>query len=208
MKKIGKLLLLLLLINSCASYINKMHREFDGASNVRKKYEKDRFDQYRRGKVTARKNNVNSFKNPYIVPSVQRNYRPLAKAKKRYRVNDIADSQGDGSLWSGVEGRGNYLFTNNDDKRNGDIILIQVADKLKKEMSAELKRAFPSPTRKPKKKSSTTDPSKAPASTAPKVAEKKEDEKTTIHDRISSVVIEEINKEHLLIRGKKKCSLP
>jgi flagellar L-ring protein precursor FlgH len=201
MKQVLQAILILSLFSSCASYMEKMYRQLDKTSDVNERNEKDHFDQYRKKKKLNREDRITSLTNPYVEPSVKRVYKPDAKVRKRYKTNDIADSSGDGSLWSGVEGRGNYLFTNDNSKRNGDIVLIQVADKLKNEISAELKRAFPSKANiKPTAKEGAA--KKEPASVAAE-APKKEGSKVTIHDRVSGVVIEEINKEHVLIRGRK-----
>lgn len=195
------LILITLFTTSCANYINKMHNQFDQADSKKESFHKDQFQQYRKKKDQAH-NSITSLRNPYVVPSVKREYKPESAVKKRYKAEDLADSRGDGSLWSGVEGRSNFLFTNNEHKINGDIILIQVATKLKNQITAELKRAFPKPALPPK-----NDAGKAPASAAtpkPEVA-KNDDAKSeeTVHDRISSVVIEEVNKDHVIIRGRK-----
>jgi len=197
---------LLFLMSSCSHYVSKLHKSFDAADGLTEERSKDRFDQYRKKKDVEAKQTMSSLNNPYVVPSTKRNYRPQRQERKRYKIDDLADSRGDGSLWSGVEGRDNFLFTDDDKKRNGDIVLIQVADKLKSEITSELKRAFPSPPtptrlegKKPASKNSTSksDPKKAAA----KSGEAEED--TKIHDRISGVVVEQINKDHILIRGRK-----
>lgn len=202
MIKTINLFLFFIFLSSCSHYVSQMHRSFDAADGRSPERSRDRFDQYRKKKDYEDKQTMNSLRNPYVVPSTRREYRPMAVTKKRYRADDLTDNRGDGSLWSGVEGRDNFLFTNNEEKRNGDIVLIQVADKLKNEITAELKRAFPSPmvtTKKP-----TKAPASAPApaqSAAPNGGEDKEE--TKIHDRISGVVIEQINRDHVLIRGRK-----
>ncbi len=196
------LILITLFTTSCASYINQMHSQFDKSDSEKEGYDKDQFQQYRKKKDQGH-NSISSLRNPYVVPSVKREYKSEASAKKRYKADDLADTRGDGSLWSGVEGRSNFLFTNNEEKRNGDIILIQVADKLKNLITSELKRAFPTAATAPKKGAGKT-PASA-ASPAPKAAPEKpgEEGEQTVHDRISSVVIEEVNKDHVIIRGRK-----
>lgn len=203
------LILSALVLNSCANYISQMHSEFDRADGITpQKVEQDKFSMYRRQKAMRPRPNprkmVNSSSNPYVVPAVKRNYKD---ENKRYKAKDLADSQGDGSLWSGVEGRNKFLFTENDEKSHGDIILIKVAGKLKNEITAELKRAFPSPIKNEKdgeKQEEGKEASKAPASTAATPEEQKVDDTTDkIYDKISSVVVEEINEDHLLLRGRK-----
>jgi flagellar basal body L-ring protein FlgH len=200
-----------LTLSSCANYINQMHKEFDRAEGAPPPAQRDKFALYRQNKMRQqRKPLINSENNPYVVPSVKRDYQPQNAPRKRYKANDLADNAGDGSLWSGVEGRNNFLFTENREKSNGDIILIKVAGKLKNEITAELKRAFPAPVKTKKKKGDEEKeeaPGKAPASTtaqAPAGDDKQVDASgDTIYDRISSVVVEEINKDHILIRGRK-----
>jgi flagellar basal body L-ring protein FlgH len=180
-----------------------MHSQFDRSDSNKEGYNKDKFQQYRKKKDQGH-NSISSLRNPYVVPSVKREYKSESSAKKRYKAHDLEDNRGDGSLWSGVEGRSNFLFTNNEHKINGDIILIQVADKLKHQITSELKRAFPTAPAAPKKAGGKTPASATPAP-APKTADaKKEDgDEQTVHDRISSVVIEEVNKDHIIIRGRK-----
>ena len=204
------LIIFSLTLSSCANYISQMHREFDRAEGAPPPMQRDKFALYRQNKMRQqRKPLINSESNPYVVPSVKRDYQPQNAPRKRYKANDLADNAGDGSLWSGVEGRNNFLFTENREKSNGDIILIKVAGKLKNEITAELKRAFPAPVKTKKKKGEEEkegDAGKAPASaTAPAGGDDKEVDASSdkIYDRISSVVVEEINKDHILIRGRK-----
>lgn len=195
-------LLSLFLFSSCANYINQMHREFDRADGVEapQQRQRDQFNMYRRQKEVKTQSIINSENNPYVVPSIKRDYKNPNEAPKRYKASDLADNNGDGSLWSGVEGRNNFLFTENEKKSNGDIILLQVAGKLKNEITAELKRAFPAPQKLDAKKVAA--PAKAPASES--ASEDQVDQNSDkIYDRISSVVVEEINQDHLLIRGRK-----
>ena len=211
------LIIAALSLASCSNYIAQMHREFDQQDGYNPPPQKrDQFAMYRgqqsmqprrqSPRSLSSKPMINSESNPYVVPAVKRDYRNPSEDKKRYKADDLADNQGDGSLWSGVEGRNNYLFTEEDQKSHGDIILIKVAGKLKNEITAELKRAFPSPIKAKEGAQKEGDPGKAPASAA--AAPSKEDDKVDdstdkIYDRISSVVVEEINDDHLLLRGRK-----
>jgi len=187
-----------------------MHKEFDAADGVKPPVKRDKFALYRNGrrelKSPPRKSMINSESNPYVVPSVKRDYKNPDARRKRYKANDIADNRGDGSLWSGVEGRNNYLFTENEKKTNGDIILIKVAGRLKNEITAELKRAFPTPVKKSNKKEEDKKETAGPAPAAADKAagdDKVDDSTDKVYDRISSVVIEEINDDHILLRGRK-----
>lgn len=210
MKQLRGLLIIsfCLLCTSCANYISQMHREFDRADGEPAPVARDKFALYRQGS----KNNgpapmLNSANNPYIAPNIKRQYEPQDQPKKRFKANDLSDNSNDGSLWSGAEGKNNFLFTENKDKSNGDIILLKVAGKLKNEITAELKRAFPSPIEKKKDEGDKKEaaPGKEPAS-AKNDSEEDSDVDASgdkIYDRVSSVVVEEINQDHLLLRGRK-----
>jgi flagellar basal body L-ring protein FlgH len=132
-------------------------------------------------------------------PQVRRNYRPQNSVKKRYTAADLTDnSQNDSSLWAG-KGRQKHLFTAQKDKKHGDIILINVKKDLKNDVTLELKKAFPDFPKAVAKTDETEEKKTEPAEEA---AKPQEDE-TKVYDRVSSVVIEEINDDHLLIRGQK-----
>lgn len=188
----------MLTLSSCANYINKMHSEFDredGKVTRRKREKADTFDQFRnsrrnpKGSSTARGN---------VLPAIKRNYGQRASQKRRYTANDLVDNTNSVSLWSGA-GNDNYLFTKNKWKRNGDIVLINVKSELKRLISLELKRAFPS---MPKKKTEKT--AAAPGAPAAPAAPKDVGaEKGKTYDKVSSVIVEEISKDHLLVRGQK-----
>lgn len=206
--KVFLLIIASLFFSSCANYISQMHREFDRADGTPPPTTKrDKFSLYRQNQMKPRRNMINSSNNPYVVPSVKRSYKPERVQRKRFKARDLADSGGDGSLWSGNEGRNNFLFTENRKKSNGDIILLKVGGRLKNEITAELKRAFPSPVKKKKKDQAdpAKDEGKAPASTAAAGGDDKEVDASTdqVYDRISSVVVEEINQDHILLRGRK-----
>lgn len=213
MKLLNVLLFIMisLTLSSCANYISQMHREFDRAEGAPPTMKRDKFALYRQRNMRPQKPMINSNNNPYVVPSVKREYQPQNSPRKRYKASDIADNAGDGSLWSGVEVRNNFLFTENREKTNGDIILLKVAGKLKNEITGELRRAFPAPVKSKKKKDGEEKevaPGKAPASTAATPSAGGDDKDVDasgdkVYDRISSVVVEEINKDHILIRGRK-----
>lgn len=199
-----------LLFSSCANYISQMHQEFDKHDGVKPPPQRDKFALYRQNQMASKyskKPLITSESNPYVVPSVKRDYKNPSSPAKRYKAKDLADNRGDGSLWSGQEGRNNFLFTRDNKKSNGDIVLIKVAGKLKNEITAELKRAFPSPIPKKTeddKSEEKESAAKEPASTTASSEDKKVDASTDkVYDRISSVIIEQINEDHLLLRGRK-----
>lgn len=191
------ILVSLFTLTSCASYINKMHSEFDKADGRVKSprmQKRDSFDRFRN--TNNRQMRTSTSSQPNVLPQVKRRYVPQ-NTKRRYTANDLVDNSNSASLWSGA-GNDNYLFTKNKWKRNGDIVLINVKKGLKRSITLELKRAFPS---MPKKKKKDAKPA-APAAPATAQAEdSNKDEKT--YDKISSVIIEEISKDHLLVRGQK-----
>ena len=126
-----------------------------------------------------------------LSPRVERHY---GKSQKRNRINDLYDNGNEGSLWFGV-GQGNYFFSRNNIKKNGDIVIIDVGDKLKKDIMFELSRRFPSMINRRKK---IGDKNKN------KNLKKSDDkDRKGVKNRISGVVIEEINQGHLIVRGRK-----
>jgi flagellar basal body L-ring protein FlgH len=139
-----------------------------------------------------------------LEPQVKRQYKDEKTALKRYTASDLTDSGNDGSLWAGSDPNA-FLFSNNKTKSSGDIVQINVGNKLKDEITMELKRAFPDNPyetkaakegEKGKADSTPTPTEKKPAATADAPA-------MDVKDKISSVVVEEINREHLLIKGRK-----
>lgn len=152
-------------------------------------------------KQNSRSGNILSTNtNNSVNPSVKRQYLSQATARKRYTSNDLNDNDSDGSLWADGN-NSNFLFSVDSTKSNGDIILINVLSNLKNEITSELKRNFPDVvTRKGKKTAGAkeaTPPAKNQGATVATGGA------GTIYDRISSIIIEEINKEHLLIKGRK-----
>jgi flagellar basal body L-ring protein FlgH len=190
-----------------------MHAEMDrdsAAQNKRRQKKPDTFDQYRQNprqnsrynrrppnQLNRPQHRISTGNQNAVLPSIKRQYRPEAVVRRRYKARDLTDNQHDGSLWSG-QGNDNYLFTQNKKKRNGDIILINVFKTLKDEITAELSRATPKPPVSAKKEGEEKKPA-APVANAPK----KEENPSKVQDRISSVIIEEINKDHILLRGQK-----
>ncbi|MCK5073878.1 MAG: flagellar basal body L-ring protein FlgH [Bacteriovoracaceae bacterium] len=207
-----KLLLVfsLLFSVSCASYINRIHKEMDRDSRKTiKRQKRDKFALYRkRSRYKDRYRNqkrISSKKFQHLSPSIKRNYRSKSETKKRYTAHDLDDNSASGSLWAG-SGKDSYLFSSEQKKQNGDIVIINVLKNLKDQIAVELKRAFP--VSKRKKKDAKVGAAKvATTTTQPKpVAEKTDGEnknETQVFDKISGIVIEQINREHLLLMGRK-----
>ncbi|RLA65103.1 MAG: hypothetical protein DRQ88_02395 [Epsilonproteobacteria bacterium] len=114
----------------------------------------------------------------------------MLKRKKRFDA-ERNDTSGP-SLWTG-KGTNSYLFTNQTEKQLGDIIRVNVLSKLKKEITNELKLS--ANYDKWERNSADSKDTKKP--------DKSKDNKVSPHDHISTVVEEEINQTHLLIKGRK-----
>lgn len=202
MKKIFYLLTCLFLLTSCSSYVSRMHNQIDHAKGIRKKNpRKDNFGMYRGGRFGRQApRSLSSKRKKFTDPRVKRKYR---RTKRHYSAEDLVDNNESGSLWSG-SGQGSFLFSKNNFKRNGDIVIIQVQSDLKNEIAAELSRAFPKPLPKEETGDKKEGEDKKPVAKKeePK-AKKPKDAPGKVYDKISAVVIEEINKDHLLVRGRK-----
>ncbi len=206
----------LMLLTSCASYIDRVHRQLDREEMKDRRFAptagayrnstNPNFDLYRNGGnrqvVTDQaRQRLSSSNRKYAPPSTKRLYRPAEAVKKRYTANDLTDNGNQASLWAQDD---NQLFQRVEKKRNGDIILIEVAGRLKNDITMELKRAFPDPPKR-KKKGDAAKPEEGgeKKETAEAPAQPEAPTGNKIHDKISSVIIEEINEDHVLLRGRK-----
>lgn len=201
----------LFLFFSCAGYVNSIHKEIDGHGKNKKK---DNFALYRKNKkgindkitLTKGAEDAEEFE-----PRIKRQYKPLAKA--RVSAQDLQDNDSAGSLWNSETADG-YLFSRDAFKKSGDIIVVKVQGKLKNEITSELKRAFPAVKKKVSKDKDKDKAKDGKEGEKPEVAKSddnpanKEEEhvsdETKIYDQISSVVIEEVNKDYVLLRGQKE----
>lgn len=220
----------ILLFTSCSSMVDGFYDDLD-KDNQKTISNNDKFDLYRKPYDQTNESSFNQTSNPLqnndnnsrysgtstqttqnLPPNVQRQYVPAQQSRKRYRAEDLLDNDTSGSIWA-VAGKENFLFSTDTSKQRGDIVLINVFDKLKNEISLELKRAFPDPPKKDKeeeeekpkenkegekKKVSSTPPSPQIPSQVPQAPQQE------VIDKISAVVIEEINKNHLLVKGRKQ----
>jgi len=224
-----RLLIILFSINftftSCGvvdGYHNKFDKEkrqqYDQQSG-RYKYNKDRFEQFRQkgngfagnnmrslqNNANAKINSVSSANVGNFKPGVQRLYNK--QKKPRLKAQDLYDNGNTASLW-GTQDLDSFLFTKTNYKKLGDIIVIKVVKGLKDEIGLELNRRFPA-----MKKEEEEDEAKDGKDADGKKDEKKTAEKKDapapaadpkkIYDKISGLVVEEINKGHILIRGRK-----
>ncbi|MBP9681442.1 MAG: flagellar basal body L-ring protein FlgH [Bacteriovorax sp.] len=213
------LLAVVTVFSSCSSYMNSIYSDFEQqerANNDIDSPNADTFDQYRRPKrrTSAAYNKIDrtvtTGNTKLIAPEVKRQYKGEKETAKRYTASDLTDNGNDGSLWAGSDPNA-FLFSNSKNKTSGDIIQINVLPRLKNEITMELKKAFPDNPFESKAmadaKAEETKPGASPTEAKP--ADKKEPavaESTGgegAQDKISGVVVEEINREHLLIKGRK-----
>ncbi len=192
-----KWLVLLVLFSffSCANYVQSVHRQID---NEQRQQQRMRYRSDRRpiqNPVTLGGPTANTKKNLY--PSVKRNYNTTAK--RRYQASDLVDNQSDGSLWSGKNSE-TFLFVNNNLKRKGDIVIIEVKKQLKDKIQDELKRAFP----EPKKRGAKAAEEPAGEEEAQTAANAPAENPDKVYDKISTTVMEQMNQDYLLIRGRKE----
>ncbi|MGZ3788432.1 MAG: flagellar basal body L-ring protein FlgH [Bacteriovorax sp.] len=206
----------LLFLTSCSSYMNTVYHDFEEQERANSEVDvpADNFDQYRHPKRRTSSvynkvdRTVTTGNAKMVAPLVKRQYKAEKDAVKRYTASDLTDNGNDGSLWAGSDPNA-FLFSNNKSKNSGDIVQINVLPRLKNEITLELKKAFPDNPYETRAgaevKSDET--GKAPASE--KAADKKETAAENSgssdngQDKISGVVVEEINREHLLIKGRK-----
>lgn len=195
------LLLICLFFTSCASYIARMHNSID-RSMAQQSGQKapDHFDQFRNPApktmaATASPARITSNQQPNMAPAVQRQYRPTETNNRRVTANDLNDNDNSGSLWVN-NGNPASLYSSNKSHGHGDIILVDVYRKLRNEITLELQRAFPpQPT-------TAADGTETPEAQAAQANEDVTDNEK-VYDRISTVIVEQINQDHLLLRGRK-----
>jgi flagellar L-ring protein precursor FlgH len=201
----------LFLFTSCGTYVDNIYRDLDKSErDAEVDIQDDQFDRFRNTKrrtssvYNKPKGNrdVSTTNQKYVEPTVKRQYQEEKVALKRTTASDLTDQGNDGSLWTGNDS-GQFLFTTSKSKNSGDIVQINVLAKLKNEITLELKRAFPENPFEAK--TGTEEKSKDGTAAAPKAAAKDSADMTDQgpSDRISGVVVEEINREHLLIKGRK-----
>lgn len=215
--KIATLILLssLTLLTSCSSLMDGMYRDLDrqeraSSDNEDDNSQPDQFDQYRKNtkrrtssvynKPGRNRGEVTTSTAKIVEPGVKRQYQDERKALKRVTASDLTDNGNDGSLWGGSDPNA-FLFSTSKSKTSGDIVQINVLAKLRNEITMELKRAFPENPYEAKAsgEKKTDAPATPPVADAAKTA----DGTDSGNDRISGVVVEEINREHLLIKGRK-----
>lgn len=195
--------LLLLNLTSCASYVKNFHRQIDqeqrANSGQPRQRQNSNYGADRRpinNPVTLNGPSADSIRN--MDPRFQRQY---TEGDRRARSSDFVDNDSDGSLWSGKE-TGNFLFVTNNLKRRGDIVIVEVMNELKDKIQEELKRNYPERAA-PKAKAPAAEekPAEAPAEN---IADQNSNDPNKIHDKISTSVVEVLNQDYLMLRGRKE----
>lgn len=205
------ILFLLFFLTSCANYINSLHRQIDreerGNSRERISRSEDRFGNYRERDRFRPENDKRPIKNPVtfslgsepsgaVRPPVKREYRP-----QRYQADDFIDNDTGGSLWTN-QGSGASLFTYQNDKQMGDMVIINVLENLRNQISAELKRVFPDVKAASKNDSGEKKGAQASPATLTTPADNEMDMK--VYDKISGTVMKEVSKDYIMLRGRKE----
>jgi len=205
-----RLLIMLLFFTSCASYVNSFHRQIDNEEQAKRAAMARRYQaqqQANRGydnrpiQNPLTLNGVPTANTQRVLePSTQRSYN--SKGTRRYKAEDLIDDDKGGSLWSGDNSE-SFLFVTNNMKREGDIVIVEVLENLKDKIQDELKRNFPDrPAPKSAKKGDDQkeeEKKEEPAAPAPGV-----NLPNKVYDKISAKVVSSVNKDYLLIRGRKE----
>lgn len=225
------LLYSLLIFNfGCANYVNQLHRQIDSKkqptnapiknnletsekknpNQIRSPFEDPfYYASYYKGKPIKLKNDLRPINAPKSVGAAGASNTP--EYKKRHKAGDFKDNGNNASLWSG-KGKSRYLFSDIKSKEIGDIIIINVFESLKNRISNELKRNFGSAPKKAvvavkpaADDKATTGKKEEPKKEVAKVEEDKDLEATNkIYDKISGLIVEEVNQDYLLVKGKKE----
>ncbi|MCY4644810.1 MAG: flagellar basal body L-ring protein FlgH [Bacteriovoracales bacterium] len=117
--------------------------------------------------------------------------------KKRKKIHDLHDNSNEASLWSG-EGKENYLFLRNTSRKRGDIVIIAIGPKLKEEIDLRLSKSFRRTNiKKAKRKKVALNENRS-------LKKGSENNNTNVDEKISTVIVDEIGKDHLLLRGRKQ----
>lgn len=210
-----KTILLISILTSCASYVQKMHSQINaeqrigeastsGQESTQIPYGQKKFyDPYNgyRG-IPVDKRDARPIETPLTLGGPQIKSAPIVRRNdsRRYTVEDLKDNSDNSSLWNGKNSE-SFLFVQNNIKRTGDVVIIEVMSTLKDDITNELKRAYP----EAKTTSNTSEESNTEKTTTV-VAEKAESsaDESKVYDKISTMVVEEVNKDYLMIRGRKE----
>ncbi len=209
-------LFLLFFLVSCAGFVDNIHRQMDREDKIvkgtREYQPQDRYAAYRSQNRFHPENDKRPIKNPVtyslgsdpsgqMKPAVKRDYRP-----QRYKADDFVDDESSGSLWAN-QGQSSSLFTYQNDKHTGDMVIINVLENLRNQISAELKRTFPDkPRARGKELGKEGEADKKEAASAPSGGPNNQDNEMDmkVYDKISGTVMEEVSKDYIVLRGRKE----
>lgn len=195
------LLVLIFTLTSCASYVQSLHRQIDNEERMNRNKNKQQSRPATDARPIQNPMSLNSAPSANSTSNynANNNRQYQSRGARRYKASDLVDNQSDGSLWSG-ENSESFLFVTNNLKNKGDIVIINVMENLKNKIQEELKRNFPDP----KKKSPTTATATQPVAETPAAQAPESSVPGKVHDKISSTVVEQVNQDYLLIRGRKE----
>lgn len=196
------------LFSSCSSYIQGIHNQISQEERQQKMARYKKYRALRGGQRNTIQNpvtlgsgaNTNNTRN--LLPQSSSQYN--SKGTRRYSADDLKDSDNSGSLWSGKSSE-SYLFVTNNVKKVGDFVIIEVMAKMKEDITTELKRNFPPlPSKSAKAKQGTQDKDKDKDKKDESTVNSEVDNTKKVYDKISTQVVEQINKDYLLLRGRKE----
>ncbi|MBG60064.1 MAG: hypothetical protein CMJ16_06345 [Peredibacter sp.] len=202
--KAALLVLLTIFLCSCSSYVKSLHKQINRENRAQRSQALQSYYQQNPA-MLDRANDRRPIENPVTLGGQRTPKNLMPRVKRQYgnpraRAEDLKDNDDSGSLWSGKNSE-SFLFVTNNIKRPGDIVIIDVLSKLKDDITEELKRAYPDPPKKKKSQSETAD-TEVQENNDNEPASDGKDQK--VHDKISTQVIESVNKDYLLVRGRKE----
>jgi flagellar basal body L-ring protein FlgH len=212
----------LLLLESCAQFVEKIHQQIDYDSGEAKSNTAENSPY---GKLKTKKSDVIPIKDPitYTLTGEEStenmNYAPV-KMEKRFKAADFTDTEPSGSLWAAYDDSTSF-FSTGSIKQKGEIVVIDVMESLKNTISKELRGKYPlksalasqnivtlanDKNRAPASQPSATGPASAEAEQGKEKEKEKEDkeEADIIYDKITTKIFSEVDKDHSLIKGRKE----
>lgn len=193
-------LILLLSIVSCQNYVRQMHQKISDPNGPQRQNKMSRTKQKDKRPIKDPITfSITNGKDEYA----NNGNNNKIQYKKRYKADDLIDNSDAPSLWSDYYSTSN-LFSTNQRKKEGDIIVINVNKNLKEDISRELRKTFPLKTAY-----APAPVSKGPASVnttpqgPPKKIEDKE-EAVIVFDKVSSRISEEVSDNYFLLKGRKE----
>jgi flagellar L-ring protein precursor FlgH len=198
-----------LMLSSCAQYVSQFHKQIDNDEKRHAGHRHDPYAAYREQGFRKVGPDARPITNPHSISAMnpvkqfhQNEEGQTTEGKPRIKARHFADDGSSGSLW--VSHEGSTMFTTEISKKVGDLIIINVMENLRNQISGELKRSFPEPVNPVAKKDDSAKKEAAPKPDTPAGNSEKDEIDTKVYDKISGVVAEEINRDYFLLRGKKE----